>query len=110
DREAALPLNFSLDQLVFLRPGAVPVSVLNHPPLIRMEAHSIPPLDHRLARYSVPAHLVCKAGPYRLSVRMRSRTEPMYFMRQVKSTPAMIRRMLDHTLDLHPSSHTFWVR
>ncbi len=29
DREAPVPLNFSLDQLVFLRPGAVPVSVLN---------------------------------------------------------------------------------
>ncbi|MEM6473139.1 MAG: multiheme c-type cytochrome [Planctomycetota bacterium] len=110
DREAALPLNFSLDQLAFLRPGAVPVSVLNHPPLIRMEAHSIPPLDHRLAKYSVPAHLICKPGPYRLSVRMRSRTEPMYFMRQVKSTPAMIRRMLDNTLNLRPSSFTFWVR
>ncbi|MEL6106522.1 MAG: multiheme c-type cytochrome [Planctomycetota bacterium] len=110
DREAALPLNFSLDQLVFLRPGAVPVSVLNHPPLIRMEAHSIPPLDHRIAKYTIPASALSKPGPYRLSVRMRSRTEPMYFMRQIKSTPDMIQRMLDNTLDLHPSSHTFWVR
>lgn len=110
DREAALPLNFSLDQLVFLRPGAVPVSVLNHPPLIRMEAHSIPPLDHRTAHYKVPATALTKKGPYRLSVRMRSRTEPMYFMRQINSTPDMIGRMLEGTLDLHPSSHTFWVR
>ncbi len=31
DREAALPLNFSLDQLVFLRPGAVPISVSESP-------------------------------------------------------------------------------
>lgn len=110
DREAALPLNFSLDQLVFLRPGAVPVSVLNHPPLIRMEAHSIPPLDSRTARYSVPAGVMTKPGAYRLSVRMRSRTEPMYFMRQIDSTSDMIHRMLENTLDLHPSSHTFWVR
>ena len=110
DREAALPLNFSLDQLAFLRPGAVPVSVLNHPPLIRMEAHSIAPLDHRIAKYTIPASAITKRGPYRLSVRMRSRTEPMYFMRQIKSTPDMIQRMLDNTLDLHPSSHTFWVR
>ncbi len=110
DREVALPFNLSLDQLIFLRPGAVPVSVLNHPPLIRMEAHSIPPLDHRTARYTVPAAAMTKKGPYRLSVRMRSRTEPMYFMRLIDSTPDMIRRMLEGTLDLHPSSHTFWVR
>ena len=42
DREVALPLNFSLDQLVLLPPSNIPVSVLNHPQLIRMEPHSIP--------------------------------------------------------------------
>ena len=110
DREAALPLNFSLDQLVFLRPGAVPVSVLNHPPLIRMEAHSIAPLDSRTPKYHIPASAMCKPGPYRLSVRMRSRTEPMYFMRLINSTPDMIRRMNANMLDLRPSSHTFWVK
>ncbi len=110
DREASLPLNFSFDQLAFLRPGAVPISVLNHPPLIRMEAHSIPPLDHRTPRYRIPASAVSKPGPYRLSVRMRSRTEPIYFMRQIHSTPDMIRRMNENMLDLHPSSHTFWVK
>jgi hypothetical protein len=41
---------------------------------------------------------------------MRNRTEPIYFMRQIDSTPDMIHRMLENTLDLHPSSHTFWVR
>ena len=110
DREAALPLNFSLDQLVFLRPGAVPVSVLNHPPLIRMEAHSIAPLDHRIAKYHIPAHALRKRGPYRLSVRMRSRTEPMYFMRQINSTPDMIQRMNENMLDLRAGSHTFLVK
>ena len=110
DREAALPLNFSLDQLVFLRPGAVPVSVLNHPPLIRMEAHSIAPLDSRTPKYHIPASAFTKPGPYRVSVRMRSRTEPMYFMRQIKSTPDMIRRMNANMLDLRASSHTFWVK
>ena len=109
DREAAVPLNYSLDQLIFLRPGAVPVSVLNHPPLIRMEAHSIPPLDHRTAKYSIPAGVIRKRGTYRLSVRMRSRLEPMYFMRLVESTPDMMQRMLDGTLDLHPQSFTFRV-
>jgi nitrate/TMAO reductase-like tetraheme cytochrome c subunit len=110
DREVALPLNFSLDQLVFLRPGAVPVSVLNHPPLIRMEAHSIAPLDHRTPRYHIPASALRQRGTYRLSVRMRSRTEPMYFMRQINCTPDMIRRMNENMLDLCTSSHTFMVK
>ncbi len=110
DREAALPLNFSLDQLVFLRPGAVPISVLNHPPLIRMEAHSIAPLDHRTPKYHIPASALTKKGAYRLSVRMRSRTEPIYFMRQIHSTPEMIRRMNENMLDLRTSSHTFLVK
>ena len=110
DREAALPLNFSLDQLVFLRPGAVPVSVLNHPPLIRMEAHSIAPLDHRTPKFHIPASALRKKGAYRLSVRMRSRMEPMYFMRQIKSTPEMIRRMNENMLDMKMSSRTFMVK
>ncbi|MEM9643561.1 MAG: multiheme c-type cytochrome [Planctomycetota bacterium] len=110
DREAALPLNFSVDQLVFLRPGAVPVSVLNHPPLIRMEAHSIAPLDHRIAKYVIPPTAMTKRGNYRISVRMRSRTEPSYFMRQIKSTPDMIRRMNTNMIDIRQRSHTFWVR
>lgn len=110
DREAALPLNFSLDQLVFLRPGAVPVSVLNHPPLIRMEAHSIAPLDHRTPKYKIPAPALRKRGVYRLSYRMRYRTEPNYFMRQIHSTPEMIRRMNENMLDLSAGSHTFLVK
>lgn len=110
DREAALPLNFSLDQLPFLRPGAVPVSVLNHPPLIRMEAHSIPPLDHRMPKYKIPASALRKRGAYRISVRMRSRGEPPYFMRQIHSTPDMIRRMSENILDLSADSHTFLVK
>ena len=110
DREAALPLNFSLDQLPLLRPATIPVSVLNHPPLIRMEAHSIPALDHRVPKFHIPATALTKRGTYRLSVRMRSRTEPMYFMRQIHSTPDMIRRMNENMLDLRISSHTFLVK
>lgn len=109
DREAPVPLNFSLDQLIFLRPGAVPVSVLNHPPLIRMEAHSIPPLDHRMACYSVPAHLMTMPGLYRLSVRLRSRPEPPYFMRLVGASPEMIRRLNENILDVETDSYTFAV-
>jgi hypothetical protein len=109
DREVAVPLNFNLDQLVFFRPGGVPIRVLNHPPLIRMEAHSIPPLGSRLARYRVPAGLMQQPGSYRLSVRLRSRVEPTYFMKLVECTPDMIRRMNEGILDIHPASQSFWV-
>lgn len=109
DREVPLPLNFSLDQLAFLRPANVPVKVLNHPPLIRMEAHSIPPLGHKTAKYYIPSSALQRPGMYRLSVRLRSRTEPIYFMRLVGSTPAMIQRMNENMIDSCVSSHTFAV-
>jgi hypothetical protein len=49
-------------------------------------------------------------GPYRLSVRLRSRMEPIYFMRFVGATPEMERRMLEQTVDLHPYSVEFTVQ
>jgi hypothetical protein len=110
DREVPAPLNFSLDQLIFLRPGAVPVSVLNHPPLIRMEAHSIAPLDHRIVHYQVPGELLRQPGQYRLSSRLRSRPEPPYFMRLVGASPEMIRRLNENIIDFEISSHTFTVQ
>ena len=44
DREMYLPVNFDIDQIPHIRPSGVPSSVLNHPPFIRMEGRSIPPL------------------------------------------------------------------
>lgn len=109
EREMYLPINVDIDQLPFLRPGAQPVSVLNHPPFIRLENHSIPPLDSRKARYTVPHHLLNQPGSYRLSVRMRSRLEPIYFMRFCNATPEMERRMLEQTIDIHPYAVEFTV-
>lgn len=110
DREMYLPVNVDIDQLPFLRPGNIPVSVMNHPPFIRMEQKSIPPLGHKWAKYSVPGHLLCQPGNYKLTVRMRSRMEPIYFMRFVKATPEMERRMLEQTIDLHPYTVEFNVQ
>ncbi len=107
DRELPLPVNIDIDQIPFLRPGAVPVSVLNHPPFIRMEAHSIPPLDHRKAKYRVPGDRISIPGTYRLDVRLRSRVEPTYFMRFVGCTPDLINRMNHQILDIHPQSFYF---
>ena len=75
DREMYLPINFDVDQLPFIRPAQQPVTVLNHPPGIRMEGHSLPALASRNAKFSIPARLVTQPGTYRLSVRMRSRAD-----------------------------------
>jgi hypothetical protein len=110
DREFYLPINIDIDQLAFIRPAAQPVSVLNHPPFIRMEARSLAPLGVRRVPYKVPGHLLREPGRYRLSFRMRSRTEPLYFMRFCGSTSEMQRAMLEGTLDFHQSSVEFDVR
>lgn len=110
DREFYLPVNFDIDPVAQLRPGAIPITVTNHPPFIRMEMRSISPLGKKRVKYTVPKELVRQRGRYRLSFRLRSRTEPMFFMRLCESTPEMIRAMIEGTLDIHPYSVEFEVR
>jgi nitrate/TMAO reductase-like tetraheme cytochrome c subunit len=98
DREMYLPVNFDADPLPHLRPPQIPTTVLNHPPLVRMENHSLPPLGSRLAKYRVPGNLITKPGNYRLAFRLRSRAEPIYFMRFVRATKEMERRMNERML------------
>ncbi len=110
DREMYLPFNVDIDPLPYLRPGTVPYTVLNHAPFVRMEARSIAPVDSRDAHYTIPARCVQQPGRYRLSVRLRSRVEPAYFMRFVGGTPEMLRRMNEGIFDIHPYSTEFLVR
>jgi Cytochrome c554 and c-prime len=101
DREMYLPVNFDIDPLPHLRPPQIPTSVLNHPPLVRMENHSLPPLGEKLAKYQVPGNLIKKPGKYRLAFRLRSRAEPIYFMRFVGAAKEMERRMNERMLNFH---------
>ncbi len=110
DREFFLPVNVSFDQLPFLRPGTTPNSVLNHPPFIRMESRSIAPLGKKEVHYSIPPEALPYPGRYRLSFRMRSRTEPIYFMDFCGGTPEMARAMNEGMIDVHPFSVEFDVR
>lgn len=110
DREMYLPVNMDIDQIPFIRPAGQPVSVLNHPPFIRMEQRSLPPLRSRNARYSVPASLLREPGKYRLAVRMRSRAEPIYFMKFVGATREMEQAMNEWMLDIHPYTVEFDVK
>lgn len=110
DREMYLPINLDIDQLPFIRPGEQPTSVLNHPPFIRMEGRSLPPLSARNADYTVPGNLLSKPGTYKLAVRMRSRAEPIYFMKFIGSTKEMERSMNEWMVDLHPYTVEFVVR
>lgn len=104
DREMYLPVNFDIDPLPHLRPPQIPTTVLNHPPLVRMENHSLPPLGAKLASYQVPGNLIKKPGKYRLAFRMRSRAEPIYFMRFVGSAKEMERRMNERIMNFKPST------
>lgn len=110
DREMYLPINVDFDQLPFIRPSGFPITTMNHPPFIRMEAHSLPPLGKRKAKYRVPKNVMCVPGRYRLSVRMRSRAEPIYFMRFCESTPEMERTMNEEMLNFHQHTFEFIVR
>jgi hypothetical protein len=101
DREMYLPINLDFDQLPFIRPAGVPTSVLNHPPFVRMESRSIPPLGARVASYSAPASALSMPGKYRLSIRLRSRAEPIYFMDFVESTKEMNQAMNEWMIDIH---------
>ena len=92
DREFYLPVNLDIDQLPFIRPGTQPITVLNHPPFIRMESQSLAATGSRQVPYRIPGELLQKPGKYRLSFRLRSRSEPIYFMRFCDSTDDMIVR------------------
>ncbi len=110
EREMYLPVNIDIDQIPFLRPPSQPVSVMNHPPFVRMESRSLPPLGSRVASHTVPADAMLKPGKYRLAVRLRSRAEPIYFMRFVGATRDMERSMNEWMLDIHPYSVDFEVK
>jgi len=101
EREMYLPVNFDVDPLPHLRPPGVPTTVLNHPPLVRMENRSLPPLGEKRAEYKVPGNLITKPGKYRLAFRMRSRAEPIYFMRFVGSTKDMEQSMNERIMNFH---------
>lgn len=101
EREMYLPINLDVDQLPFIRPANVPATVLNHPPFVRMEGRSLPPGGSRVIDYSVPAKLISQPGRYRIAVRMRSRAEPIYFMRFVEATREMERAMNEWMIDIH---------
>ena len=110
DREMYLPVNFDIDPLPHLRPPQIPTTVLNHPPLVRMENHSLTPLGEKQARYQVPGNLIKKPGKYRLAFRMRSRAEPIYFMRFVGSTKEMEQSMNERIMNFHAFAVEFAVK
>jgi hypothetical protein len=101
EREMNLPVNFDIDPLPQLRPPQVPTTVLNHPPLVRMENRSLTPLGEKVIKYQVPGNLIKKPGKYRLAFRMRSRAEPIYFMRFVGATKEMEQSMNERIMNFH---------
>lgn len=109
DREFYVPVNLDIDQLPFIRPGTQPITVLNHPPFIRMESQSLAPLGSRRVPYRIPGELLQQPGTYRLSFRMRSRAEPIYFMQFCGATEDMQRSMIEWMIDVHPKTIEFTI-
>lgn len=109
EREFFFPLPVDADPLPYIRPGTVPYSVLNHPPLVRMEAHSIPPLDRRSEKFRIPAEAIRQPGRYRLSVRLRSRVEPPYFARFCGLPQDALAALVERSIDVHGQSYEFTV-
>ncbi len=110
DREMYLPVNFDIDQIPHIRPAGVPTSVINHPPFIRMEGRSLPPLAHRMAKYKIPKEKISKPGKYVLQSRFRSRAEPIYFMKFVGATEDMERSINEWMIDIHPNAVEFEIQ
>jgi hypothetical protein len=75
-----------------------------------MEKRSIPPLGTRVANYKVPAKAMTKPGTYKLAIRLRARTEPIYFMTFVEATRDMIRSENQWADDTHAYAVEFEVR
>ena len=59
------------------------------------------------ANYTIPAEAFKKKGMYKLAVRMRSRAEPIYFMKFVGATEEMIQSMNQWMVDIHPYTVEF---
>ena len=59
--------------------------------------------------YRIPGKLLGQPGTYRLSFRMRSRAEPIYFMQFCNATEDMQRSMNEWMIDVHPSSVEFTI-
>lgn len=110
DREMYLPVNFDIDQIPHIRPPGVPTTVLNHPPFIRMEGRSLPPLTARDVSYTIPAAALSKPGKYKIQSRMRSRAEPIYFMKFVGATVDMEQAINEWMIDIHPQAAEFEVK
>ncbi len=110
DREMYLPVNFDIDQRPFIRPDGRPNTVMNHPPFIRMEARSIPPLGTKEAEYKVPAALMKLPGKYRLALRLRHRSEPVYFMKFIGATDEMLKNVNERMIDVHSYTVEFDVK
>jgi len=58
----------------------------------------------------VPASAMAQPGKYKLSVRLRSRAEPIYFMRFVGATLDMEQAMNEWMLDFHAYTVEFDVK
>ena len=110
DREFFVPVNFDIDQLPFIRPGAQPIQRINHPPFIRMESQSLAPLGSRRVPYRIPGDLVQQPGMYRLVVPHAEPGRADVLHAILRSDREMQRAMNEWMIDVHPVTVEFVIR
>src|SRR5260370_536219 len=87
-------------------PPPHPLSDSTLPATAPLDKTSISALGSRVAHYRVPGSLL-KKGTYKLVVRLRGRTEPIYFMNFVSSTTEMKRTEKEWVTDTHAYAVAF---
>ena len=64
----------------------------------------------RDVHYTIPAAALSKPGKYKIQSRMRSRAEPIYFMKFVGATVDMEQSINEWMIDIHPQAAEFDVK
>ena len=105
-----LPINLDFDQLPFIRPGGTPSSLSTILPSRAWRSTASRRWLPASAHYKVPAEKLTKPGTYRLAVRIRGRTEPIYFMDFVFATTDMKRAENEWVTDTHHYAVAFEIR
>jgi hypothetical protein len=84
DREQILPINYSQNPLVFLRPQTSATNLVGRPTNVRKHKKNIEPLGRRIAKYRVKPSLLTGKGPYNVNVKFWNGMVPVNLIAEIK--------------------------
>ncbi len=85
EREQALPVNFSLDPIPFIRPSPKAETQTARAASVRKQSRTLPPLGHRWAEYKVERDQLSGARPYRIEMKLISQSVPIHFVKAMSA-------------------------